>query len=156
MGATEDTPRGRRARPGGTATVSPSPPEAALDELAQISSQIRSAVLFDDQGKVLASTLPDDRAARFAESARALFEEAQRAGEGDPMQLEASTAAGSLFVVRDEKTLIAASTSPEPTAGLVFYDLKSCLRAAAKPKPKPRAKPKAKPRRPKPKNDAKS
>jgi hypothetical protein len=77
------------------------------------------------------------------------------------MQLEAVTAAGSVFVVRDDKTLIAASTSPEPTAGLVFYDLKSCLRSAAKPKPKPKPKPRAKPK-PKPrtrtqsKNDAKS
>jgi predicted regulator of Ras-like GTPase activity (Roadblock/LC7/MglB family) len=129
-------------------------PKSALDELTGISSQIAAAVLFDDTGKVLASTLPDDRAARFAASARALFEEAQRAGEAEPMQLEASTAAGSVFVVREEKTLIAATTSPEPTAGLVFYDLKSCLRSAA-PKPKPRAKPKPKPRA-KPKDDAKS
>jgi predicted regulator of Ras-like GTPase activity (Roadblock/LC7/MglB family) len=138
-------------------------PKAALDELTEISSQIDVAVLFDDKGEVVASTLPDDRAARFAASARALFEEAQRSGEGDPMQLEAVTAAGSVFVVREGKTLIAASTSSEPTAGLVFYDLKSCLRAAAKPKPKPkpkpRATPKAKPKpspRTQPKNDAKS
>jgi predicted regulator of Ras-like GTPase activity (Roadblock/LC7/MglB family) len=134
-------------------------PKAALDELTQISSQIDVAVLFDDKGKVLASTLPDDRAARFGASARALFEEAQRSGEGEPMQLEAVTAAGSVFVVREGKTLIAASTSPEPTAGLVFYDLKSCLREAAKPKPKPRATTKAKPKprtRTQSKNDAKS
>jgi hypothetical protein len=137
--------------------------KSALDELIAISSQIDNAALFDDKGKVIASTLPDERAARFAASARALFEEAQRAGEGDPMQIEAVTAAGSLFVVRDDKTLIAASTSPEPTAGLVFYDLKSCLRAAAapkptpKPKPKPRAKAKPKPKTPtQPKGDAKS
>ena len=136
-------------------------PKAALDELTEISSQIDAAVLFDDKGKVIASTLPDDRAARFAASARALFEEAQRSGEGDPMQLEAVTSAGSVFVVREDTTMLAASTSPEPTAGLVFYDLKSCLRAAAKPKPKPKPKPRAKPKpkprtRTQPKNDAKS
>ena len=38
----------------------------------------------------------------------------------------------------------AAATGPEPTAGLVFYDLKSCLRAARTPgaddgKPRPKA-----------------
>jgi predicted regulator of Ras-like GTPase activity (Roadblock/LC7/MglB family) len=143
--------------------------QAALDELIEISSQIQTAALFDDTGKVIAATLPDRRVARFAALARALFDEAQRAGEGDPMQVEAATAAGSLFVVREGKTLIAASTSPHPTAGLVFYDLKSCLRSAAAPKPKPKAKPKprakakpkseAKPKpaaRPKPKGDAKS
>ena len=117
-----------------------------LDELIEISSQIDAAVLFDDTGKVLASTLPDDRATRLASSARALFEEARRAGEGDPTQLEAATVAGSLFVVSDGQNLIAASTSPEPTAGLVFYDLKSTLRSAAKPKPKatPKRRPPAK------------
>ena len=128
-----------------------------LDELIEISSQIDAAVLFDATGKVIASTLPDDRATRLASSARALFEEAGRAGEGDPTQLEAATVAGSLFVVSDGKNLIAASTSPEPTAGLVFYDLKSTLRSAAKPAPKPKAKPKPKPTRRAPaKKNAKS
>jgi hypothetical protein len=133
-------------------------PQAALDELTKISSQVGAAVLFDDTGKVLASTLPEDRASRLAASARALFDEAAKADERDPTQLEAATATGSLFVVREGKTLIAASTSPEPTAGLVFYDLKSCLREAApKPKPKPRAKPAPKPKpkttRARPKNE---
>ena len=121
-----------------------------IDELIEISSQIDAAVLFDGTGKVIASTLPDDRAARLASSARALFDEAGRVGEGDPTQLEAATAAGSLFVVSDGVNLIAASTSPEPTAGLVFYDLKSTLRSAAKSKPEPKAKPAAK-AKPKPK-----
>ena len=121
-----------------------------FDELIEISSQIDAAVLFDGTGKVIASTLPDDRAARLASSARALFDEAGRVGEGDPTQLEAATAAGSLFVVSDGVNLIAASTSPEPTAGLVFYDLKSTLRSAAKPKQEPKAKSAAK-AKPKPK-----
>jgi len=51
--------------------------------------------------------------------------------------------------VKDGTTMIAASTSAEPTAGLVFYDLKECLRAVAKPPAKPAAKPKPKPK-PKP------
>ena len=42
-------------------------------------------------------------------------------------QLEASTAEGSVFVVRDGARRIAATTGPAPTVGLVFYDLKSCL-----------------------------
>jgi hypothetical protein len=114
-------------------------PRAALDELTAISSQIESAVVFDDKGKVLASTLRDDRAEWVASSARGLFEAAARAGEVEPTQLEAVTGEGSLFVVRDGKTMIAATTPPEPTAGLVFYDLKSCLRSvAAKPKTKRR------------------
>ena len=63
-------------------------------------------------------------------------------------QLEAATLAGSVFVVRDGERMIAATTTPEPTVGLVFYDLKTCLRSitdvgstesakAPAPKPKP-------------------
>jgi len=106
-------------------------PGAALAELLEISSQIEAAVLFDAQGKVVASTLRDDRAEWVATGARALLEEAARAAEGEIKQIEAATADGSLFVVRESDSLIAATTSSEPTAGLVFYDLKSCLRRAA-------------------------
>jgi hypothetical protein len=49
-------------------------------------------------------------------------------------QVEAATPAGSVFVVRDGPRLIAATTAPDPTTGLVFYDLKSCLRDTGKPK----------------------
>jgi hypothetical protein len=48
-----------------------------------------------------------------------------------------------VFVAADGDRLIAATTRPDPTVGLVFYDLKSCLRgvseeAEAKPKPRRR------------------
>jgi DNA topoisomerase-1 len=36
-----------------------------------------------------------------------------------------------VFIVRDGKTTIAATTGGNPTVGLVFYDLKSALRALA-------------------------
>ena len=64
--------------------------------------------------------------------------------------------------MKDGTTMIAASTSAEPTAGLVFYDLKECLRAVAKPpakpaaKPRPKPKPKPKPRTPRPKSNGTS
>ena len=49
-------------------------------------------------------------------------------GDGELTQLEAATVDGSVFVVRQGARRIVATTSPEPTVGLVFYDLKSCLR----------------------------
>jgi hypothetical protein len=48
-------------------------------------------------------------------------------------QLEVALGSGSVFVVRDGGRLIVATTSPEPTVGLVFYDLKSCLRTITDP-----------------------
>jgi predicted regulator of Ras-like GTPase activity (Roadblock/LC7/MglB family) len=117
----------------------------ALSELTEISSQVEAAVLFGADGKVVASTLPDTRAEQVAAGAKALFDEAGRASSGELTHLEAATAAGSLFVVRDGELLIAAATGAEPTSGLVFYDLKACLRkAAAKPKPAPKRKTRAK------------
>jgi hypothetical protein len=46
-------------------------------------------------------------------------------------QLEASTQDGSVFVVRDGGRAVVATTAADPTVGLVFYDLKSCLRGSA-------------------------
>jgi hypothetical protein len=57
---------------------------------------------------------------------------------GELAQAEIATSDGSVFLVRDEQRTIAATTGPEPTVGLVFYDLKSCLRSFAEEKPKPR------------------
>jgi predicted regulator of Ras-like GTPase activity (Roadblock/LC7/MglB family) len=106
---------------------------AALADLVEISSQIEAAVLLGADGSVAASTVTDElRAKRFAETAKRLFDAAvdNEAEIGSPplQQLEAATLDGSVFVVRDGERLIAAVTGPEPTVGLVFYDLKAALR----------------------------
>jgi predicted regulator of Ras-like GTPase activity (Roadblock/LC7/MglB family) len=115
--------------------------ETALAELTEISSQIEAAVLVDAKGAVSASTLPDERAARLASSARAALEAAEQVRDGELTQLEVASEEGSLFVVREGDRLIAATAGPEPTAGLVFYDLRSALRKATeRKKPTKRAK----------------
>jgi predicted regulator of Ras-like GTPase activity (Roadblock/LC7/MglB family) len=118
--------------------------DKALAELLEISSQVEAAVLFDRNGKVLGSTLADDAAQRIAAAARALLDEAERLRDdnGGVVQVEASLPEGSVFVVREGTNAAAAVTSPEPTAGLVFYDLKQCLQRA-KPKRKRAPRPKA-------------
>jgi predicted regulator of Ras-like GTPase activity (Roadblock/LC7/MglB family) len=118
----------------------------ALADLTEISSQIEAAVLFDEAGAVVGSTLAsDDAAGAVAAAASRLLERAAEfRSEGSITQLEASTNGGSVFVVRDGPRRIAATTGPAPTVGLVFYDLKSCLRNAdaepVKPKRPPRKK----------------
>ena len=118
--------------------------QQALADLTEISSQIEAAVVFNDKGKVVGSTLPDGQA--FATAAAELLSAADELKTGDAAltQLEIATGDGSVFVVREGKTTIAATTAPAPTVGLVFYDLKSALRSV-KPAPKPRARPKPKP-----------
>lgn len=117
----------------------------ALKDLTEISSQIEAAVLVTADGKTLASTLDDGSATdRLTAAVRSLVEATAETANGRTLvQLEAATAGGSLFVVCDDERIVAAVTKPEPTAGLVFFDLKSCLRAAAAEvgdgKPRPRA-----------------
>ena len=121
--------------------------QQALADLTEISSQIEAAVVFDDKGKVVGSTLTDGEG--FAKAAADLLTAAEELKTGDSQltQLEIATGEGSVFVVREGKTTIAATTAAAPTVGLVFYDLKSALRNV-KPKPPPRPKPAAKPKPP--------
>jgi predicted regulator of Ras-like GTPase activity (Roadblock/LC7/MglB family) len=115
----------------------------ALADLTEISSQIEAAVVFDDKGKVHGSTLDDGaRAEALAQAAGQLLAAADdvKTGASPLTQLEIATGEGSVFVVRDGKTVIAATTGGNPTVGLVFYDLKSALRSV---KPTPARKPAA-------------
>jgi len=106
----------------------------ALADLTEISSQVVHVAIVDGEGTVLATTISDPgRSARFVEGVTRLLEEADtlRQARGLPSlsQLEAATLEGSVFVVRSGDRIIAATTRPDPTVGLVFYDLKHCLRS---------------------------
>ena len=103
--------------------------EQALADLTEISSQVEAAALFDAKGKLAASTLADGEP--FVRAVQDLLAAAAEARQGSLNQLEAATLEGSLFVVREGDSCIAATTGSEPTVALVFYDLKTALRAAA-------------------------
>jgi len=119
----------------------------ALSDLTEISSQIDAALVLAADGSTMASTLDGTRSQELARAAQELLAAVRRAagdGSGVPAQLEVATTEGSVFMVRDGERTITATTGPEPTVGLVFYDLKSCLRSVAaeeKPKPKPKRAP---------------
>ena len=105
----------------------------ALADLTEISAQIESAVLADHEGSVVASTLSDEDAAKsFAEAAAELLSAADdvrtEPGSEPLVQVEGAAHDGSVFVAKDDRHLVAAVTKPRPTVGLVFYDLKTCLR----------------------------
>ena len=104
----------------------------ALADLTEISSQVAQVAIVDRDGSLLATTVRDPaRAERFVGAVLRLLEEADRLarsrGLPELTQLEASTLDGSVFAVRRDGRLIAATTRPDPTVGLVFYDLKHCL-----------------------------
>src|SRR2546430_1689472 len=83
-----------------------------------------NSVIFERGGKVVGSTLADQgRAKEVADEAEALLTEAEQrrddVDEGEFAQLEVAVQAGSVFIVRDGDRMIAATTPPEPTVGLV-------------------------------------
>jgi predicted regulator of Ras-like GTPase activity (Roadblock/LC7/MglB family) len=127
-------------------------PASALADLIEISSQVDAAVVLDAEGSVLASTLDDaarsERLGRAGTALLAAGDESPATGARSLTQLEVALREGSVFAVREEGRSIVATTSAEPTSGLVFYDLKTCLRSlagdaaeTAKPKRRPKKEP---------------
>jgi predicted regulator of Ras-like GTPase activity (Roadblock/LC7/MglB family) len=109
----------------------------AIADLTEISPQIREVAVVGAGGSLVGSNAPPGVAERLAAAAAKLVDEAERL-RPDVAQIEAATVNGSVFVVRDGGRLIAATTTPEPTVGLVFYDLKTCLRSVDEAPPKKR------------------
>jgi predicted regulator of Ras-like GTPase activity (Roadblock/LC7/MglB family) len=121
----------------------------ALRELTELSSQITSAVVLDAEGAVLASAPEGDSAStRLGGSAQQLVEAAAGlgAGAGDVTRVEVELQEGALFVVREGGHIVAATTGPRPTSGLVVYDLRTCAQSiTAAPKRRRTRKPKEPP-----------
>lgn len=108
----------------------------ALDELLEMSSSIRQAVLVRGQDEVLASTFAggESEAAMVGES-RAMIEAARQAADemGRPAltQIFVEARSGCVFIALGERdTWLAATTGVDPTIGLVLYDVNTALRTA--------------------------
>jgi hypothetical protein len=116
---------------------------AALSELRGLSSRIESAVVLDADGKALGST-HDDPAWLTGATIDVLAAASGLRSSGDEVtRVEVELADGGLFVLREGGRTIAATTAPGAIAGIVLYDLRTCLeRIDSTPKPKRRAKPK--------------
>jgi predicted regulator of Ras-like GTPase activity (Roadblock/LC7/MglB family) len=111
----------------------------ALRELTELSSQIESAVVLGADGSVLASTQEDStRAAALASSTLELVGAAFELNTQrlEVTRVEVELEDGALFVLRDGGRTIAAITRPDPTSGLVVYDLRTCLQGIAEPEQK--------------------
>jgi predicted regulator of Ras-like GTPase activity (Roadblock/LC7/MglB family) len=114
----------------------------ALGELMELSSQITAAAVLDADGAVLASSYDDSvRTAALASSIQELVgaAAADLGAEGrDVTRVEVELEEGAVFVVRDGGHLVGATTGPNPTSGLVVYDLRTCAQAITAPEPKKR------------------
>jgi predicted regulator of Ras-like GTPase activity (Roadblock/LC7/MglB family) len=103
--------------------------DQALRELLDVSEDVVAAVLLDRKGEPAASTVGEVEARSVGEIAGGMlaYADALRS-EASVERLEAVTADGSLFVVREGTGAIVAATGPDPVAGLVYHDLRATLR----------------------------
>jgi predicted regulator of Ras-like GTPase activity (Roadblock/LC7/MglB family) len=110
---------------------------AAIDELKGLSTQIETIVVASRDGTVTAATAEGAKSERLGALAHDLVAGADSVrgdlGREALAQLQAATPDGSVFVVLDDDRMAVATTGPDPTVGLVFYDLKTLLRQIAAP-----------------------
>jgi hypothetical protein len=105
-------------------------PALALDYLAELSTDIRAGVLLGTGGELVSAWEGDDeRGERVRELVADLLDrvDAEAGDREPPTQVEVSTGAGGVFVVRDASWTIAVVTGRFALASLMFYDLRKVL-----------------------------
>ena len=104
-------------------------PNEALAELLDLSSQIEDVAILGASGFVLAGSGTPERSEQLARIAADL---GAAAGDvrptGDVSRIEVGLDSTSVFVVSEAGRTAIATTVPDPTAGLVVYDLRTALR----------------------------
>jgi predicted regulator of Ras-like GTPase activity (Roadblock/LC7/MglB family) len=103
--------------------------EGALAYLTEMSSDLRAAAIIGPGGTVLAAS---DRPDRWREDVAALFEVADRAGEGQVEQIHIGTEQGEVFALRHAGLAAVAVTERFALASLTFFDMRSLLRDLAR------------------------
>jgi hypothetical protein len=101
---------------------------AAFSDLMEISAQVEAALVLEEDRIVASSLAEESRSEKFATGIRRLVETAQEKRAG-LKQLEVALPEGNVFVVREGRRVVGATTATNPPSALVFYDLRSCLSA---------------------------
>ncbi|MCW2961011.1 MAG: hypothetical protein JWM90_1398 [Thermoleophilia bacterium] len=116
--------------------IVPSAASSALDELLEVSPQVDAAVILRRAGGGLLASAPPTRdrmSDQFGATCVRILEAAEQSrvelGREPIAQVEVATPEGHVFIVADADHVVAAVTDADPTVGLVFYDLKTALRA---------------------------
>jgi len=106
---------------------------AALSELLGLSTQVVEAVVARPDGEVEASqTAGEERARALAGAGSALLTAAGSLRPSPGVErVHVDLERGSLVAVSDGQRTIVVTTVPEPTAGLVAFDLRATLRRIA-------------------------
>jgi predicted regulator of Ras-like GTPase activity (Roadblock/LC7/MglB family) len=104
----------------------------ALNELMEISTQTRRALVVDADGTIKGDVGSGGYGTDAADLLRAADEAARLLGRPPITQCEVGVEGAAVYAVRDDAGRAAiAVTAPDATAGLVFYDLRQVLREIA-------------------------
>jgi hypothetical protein len=107
--------------------------KSLLADLLEVSGQVEAAAIVTRAGEVVAGT-DEESASALGTAIHSLAGSANDvSGPTDQalVQLQVSLSGSCVFIAQDEQHSIGCVTVPHPTAGLVFYDLKSTLRRLA-------------------------
>jgi predicted regulator of Ras-like GTPase activity (Roadblock/LC7/MglB family) len=100
----------------------------ALAELLELSAQVRDAAILGESGFVLASSGTAERGEQLARVASDLVAAAgDMRSRAEISRIEVSSDGTHVFLVRDGGRTAIATTTPDPIAGLVIYDLRTML-----------------------------
>jgi hypothetical protein len=102
----------------------------AFSDLLEVSSQVENAIVLEEDTVAASSISDQSRSDELGAAVRRLVETAEEEHAG-LTQLEVALPEGHVFLVREGKRLVAATTAPDPPSGLVFYDLRTCLSGLA-------------------------
>lgn len=103
-------------------------PELVLPYLAELSTDIRAAVLLGADGSEAAAQ-PEAQGDRLRELTLELFEQADGADDQPVGQVEISTGDGAVYALREDGWTVSVVTGRFALPALMFYDLRSALAA---------------------------
>ena len=109
-------------------------PEQLLSELLDVSGQVEAAAIVTREGGLVASTVSGDDATALGDAVSQLAVSASAVASPTDehlVQLQITLEEGCVFLAQDETHAVGCTTVAHPTAGLVFYDLKTTLRRLA-------------------------
>jgi hypothetical protein len=102
-------------------------PDLALEQLTEMSADIRAAVLLDSRGRLAASGGEASDFEQMGKLTAQLLEQAREAADEDAKQLEVAVPGGTVYALTEGKWTVAVIASRSALSSLMFYDLRSVL-----------------------------
>src|SRR4051812_10589630 len=104
-------------------------PDLVLPYLAELSTDIRAAVLLASDGSLAAEARPAEQGDRLCQLTRELFERADAADDQPVGHVEVSTGDAAVYAVREGGWTIAVVTGRFALPSLMFFDLRTAIGA---------------------------